>query len=460
MNRKRFFLLNMAICTILALTVAPNARAQSADALIDKLVDKGILTVKEANELREEADKNFTTAMQAKNGMPDWVSSLKFNGDFRGRFDGIFIDNKSSLYSPSNVDRDRFRYRLRFGAVATLKDDLEAGFRLISSEQAKGSSDATKTTGGNPLSGNTTLTGNGSKKFIYVDQAYGKWSPLHSDGWNASLTIGKMENPFTLSDMVFDPDYTPEGAAAQVSYNFNDSQTLKFIGGGFMLNELSTSSLDPYLFGGQLRLDSKWSPKLATSAGVAALNIVNRANLNTTAVPNQNVGNTRVAFGASDFNLLYNYNPIVADGSATYTLDSFPLYSGPFPIKAFGDYLNNPGAPSGKNTGWDAGITFGKSGKKGLWDLTYRYRYLESDAWYEELVDDDNGAFYAAAPVGGTTGYGSGTNVKGHIIKLTYSPYDSFSFGITCFLEELINNPTPSVSSQVSRLFVDAMWKF
>ena len=66
-----------------------NGHAQSVDGLLDKLVDKGVLTVKEANDLREESDKNFSTAYAAKNGMPDWVTSLRFNGDLRLRYDRI-----------------------------------------------------------------------------------------------------------------------------------------------------------------------------------------------------------------------------------------------------------------------------------------------------------------------------------------------------------------------------------
>ena len=54
----------------------PLAHAQSADALLDKLVDKGVLSVKEANELREQADEGFLKAYQAKTGMPDWVTQL------------------------------------------------------------------------------------------------------------------------------------------------------------------------------------------------------------------------------------------------------------------------------------------------------------------------------------------------------------------------------------------------
>src|SRR5882724_9996789 len=83
------------------LALSATCHAQSSDALIDKLVDKGILTTKEAQDLREEADKNFNTAIQAKTGMPDWVTSYKLSGDFRGRYDLISGEN-SAL-----VNRDR-----------------------------------------------------------------------------------------------------------------------------------------------------------------------------------------------------------------------------------------------------------------------------------------------------------------------------------------------------------------
>ena len=50
----------LAIGAATLAALSTTAHAQSADAIIDKLVDKGILTVKEAQDLRDEADKNFT----------------------------------------------------------------------------------------------------------------------------------------------------------------------------------------------------------------------------------------------------------------------------------------------------------------------------------------------------------------------------------------------------------------
>src|ERR1700686_3013044 len=85
----------LAIIAAAATLFTMNAAAQSADALIDKLVEKGILTVKEGNELREETEKNFNQAYSVKTGLPEWVTALKFSGDFRGRFEENNAENKA-----------------------------------------------------------------------------------------------------------------------------------------------------------------------------------------------------------------------------------------------------------------------------------------------------------------------------------------------------------------------------
>ena len=99
------------------------------------------------------------------------------------------------------------------------------------------------------------------------------------------------------------------------------------------------------------------------------------------------------------------------------------------------------------------GITFGKSGKKHAWDISYRYEYLEADATYDQLVDDDNGAYYQNAPTGGAVGYFGGTNLKGSLVKANYSITDSLTLSFTCYLNELINpglNPLPPVNRKTA----------
>jgi hypothetical protein len=446
-----------ATLTLLAaaasLSLTAGSQAQSADALIDKLLEKGILSTEEAKELRVEADQNFTKAYQVKSGMPEWVTALKINGDFRGRFEGFYSDN------PAFVDRNRFRYRLRLGVTATLKDQLEVGVRLGSGD-LEGIRDLR--TGTDPISGNQTFQNNASKKGVFLDLAYAEWSPLNTTEWSGSLTLGKMENPFVFSDAVFDHDYTPEGVGMGLVYRLSQDHSLALNAGGFVLDEISSDSDDPHLVGAQLRWNAKWSPRIASTAGAAAMVIGGPENLRNGDVPNINAGNTRTPL--PDGALVYNYNPVVVDAALTYTLPEFPLYPAPFPIRLGGDYIHNPAAPD-RNQAFSAGVSFGKSGKRGLWDLSYRYKYLEGDSWYEELVDSDFGAFYAAAAEGmGFSGYAAGTNAKGHIARATYSPFDSVTLSITGFLTELIDPPAvdPGVDddSQMVRLQVDAQFKF
>lgn len=427
--------------------------AQSADALIDKLVQKGVLTTEEAKNLRDEAKSDATKPSVVKSPFPDWVTSWKLNGDFRGRFERHSAEN--DLFS----NRDRFRYRLRLGTTVGILNDFEIGLRLASANPAPGGIGF----GGNPVSANTDLSDGASRKFIFLDAAYAKWTPIHSDAWMVSGTFGKMDQAFALSPMVFDADYQPEGGTLQAVWKLNQAHALRFTSAMFVLDEFNqgaSASHDPYLYGGQVVWESAWTPRIGTAVGLAAFSVVNKDNLLNPAAPNANSGNTRAATGAP----MHNFNPIIASGSVSYQLDSFPLYQGAFPIKLVGEYLDNPAAPS-NNRGWGGGLTLGKTGQKGLWELSYKYQRLEADAWYEELPDDDNGGFYAGAPAnsGLGVGYFGGTNVKGHIIKGSYAFNKSLTFSITYYLTELIQ-PTVgadgSTLSNAGHLLADLMWRF
>lgn len=438
---------------------------QSADALIEKLVDKGILTVDEAHDLRVEADKDFTKAYSVKSGLPEWVTTLRINGDMRGRFEGFYADQ------PGFVDRARWRYRLRAGVTAVMLDDLEVGFRLGSGDidNAAGIS-----RGIDPISNNQSFQNNGGKKGVFLDTAYGKWSPINTGDWLGSFTFGKMENPLVSSDLWFDNDYTPEGLAQQFSYTVNQRHTLKFNGVQLALDELGGSGKDPFLFGGQVRLDSAWNTKWSSSVGAAFMEFLNEEQLTSAAVPDINVGNSRNVLKAADgksFTLgapTVEFQTFIADAGVTYTLDSMPLHTGPFPIRVFGEFLHNFGADEANN-GYQVGISFGKAGKKRTWELTYRWKMLEGDAWYEELADSDSGGFYAGpfavASLPGVmrapgTGYGSGTNIRGHWVRLGYSPYDSLALNLTWIRLDNVDEYVPGADSGIHRLQVDAIWKF
>jgi len=463
--------MKLKLITALALITSLTANlafAQSSDALLNKLVEKGILTTEEARQLKTETDKNFTTAMSTKNGMPDWVTSLKFGGDFRGRFDSIGAANDAA------VDRNRWRYRARFGFVATIRDDFEVGLRLLS-----GDVDSGITSGLSGLGSNQSFQNNASKKGIFLDQVYGKWSPLHTDDWKGSLTFGKMEDPFEFSQlgvgmgMGIDSDYTPEGGALQLEYKLASDHKLRWINGAFVVDEISASSADPYFVGSQLRLDSKWSPHVSSSLGVMLLSFSNVDKLSNGSMPNANVGNTRyIPSGTNQANgiPLYKFNPILADASVTYLFDHAPFYKGAFPVRLAGTYLNNPAAPSGAdNYAWCTGFVIGKAGKRGTWEIAYCYKWLGANSIWEEVVDDDFGAYWAGTTGGNfgindAPGYFTGTNVRGHMTKLAYSPTDFLTLSLKWYLTSLINEPTVGLGvdreSQVSRFQLDALFKF
>src|SRR5581483_4272440 len=317
------------------------------------------------------------------------------------------------------------------------------------------------TTGGNPLSNNTTLQADGSKKFIYVDAAFGRWFPVKNDALTIAATIGKMDNPFVETPMVFDPDYTPEGGALQATYKLNDQNTFAFNGAGFVIDQLNTRG--PFLYGAQAIWNANWTPKVMSSFGVAAYDLANQGSLPiTTKTPyDSNLGNT-IATTLASTNFVSHFNPIVVDAGVTYSLDSFPLYPGAFPIRVAGEYLYNPAASS-KNRGWNAGVYLGKLSKRGSWDLSYRYQYLEADAWWDQFVDDDNIALFASSATAGTAA--GGTDIKGHQVKFDYLIFDSLTFSFTCYLNDVINKNVAGATTvagadtKAVHAMADLMWK-
>lgn len=455
-----------AAVIIIAVALAATVRtsAQSSDALLRKLVEKGILTADEAKQLKSESAKEFTSAMSVKTGMPEWVTALKFSGDFRGRF------NMDSAANEAAMARNRWRYRARFGFVATLKDDFEVGLRLASGDVDSGS-----TVGSSPLSSYQTFQNNASKKGVLLDQAYARWTPLHTEDWKGGVAFGKQPDPFVFSEvgLGMDPDYTPEGVALPLDYRLNADHSLRWVNGFFVLDELAASSNDPFLLGSQVRLESKWSRRVSTSVGVMFFSFANVDKLSNGAMPNANVGNWRIIpTGTNETDAVpqFKFNPILADASVTYLFDHAPLQSGPFPVRLVGSYMNNPAAPSSAdNYAWTGGIMLGKAGKRGTWELAYEYKWLGANAIWEEVADDDFGGYWsttAGRDFGnkGAAGFFTGTNVRGHILRLSYSTTDALMLSVRWYHTELIREPLPppgaDANSQMTRVMLDADLKF
>jgi hypothetical protein len=451
----------LALSLLSSLAFAASAHAQSADALIHKLVEKGILSQEEAATLKAESATNANKTAAERLEIAPWIQKFKFYGDFRGRFE----ENNSDV--SNYTERDRFRYRVRVGFTLTMLENFDVGLRLASGNPATTASGTL--VGGLPITANTDMSSLESRKFFWVDAAFGRWNAVKNEDTTFSATIGKMDNPFRLSNMVWDYDINPEGGALQFAHKLDEKHKLSAVGAFFVLDELNQgvgaiptvdTKDDPFTYGGQILLDSKWTEHFSTTLGVAAFSIVDNDALSSQVQPFYNSGNTRIAATGQ---LKYNYNPIIGSAMATYTLDCFPLYPGPFPITASGEYMDNPAAPA-NNTAWRAGVTFGKAGKKHAWEIAYRYQRLEADAWFDALVDDDNGAYYATGNpqmtgTGKSNGWYGGTNVKGHLMQATYSFTDFLNFTFTYYMNDLIIT-APGQKSDSAHFMADIMWKF
>src|SRR6266498_2298858 len=417
-------------------------------------LDQKVRVLERNRELEKEA-----SGAKAKEGasvfkIPDWVTSVRLMNDLRLRYDGAYAPDSDF------VSRHRVRPRLRLGGVVTLKDDFEIGFRLASTPSVG------KDSGGDPLSTNQTFEDNGSRKPVGIDWAFARWTPIHTPKWTGSFTIGKMDNPPNYTEDVFDVDYTPEGLAEQFAYKVNVNHAVSTYLGQYVFDELQFGSKDPFLFLEQLRLDSKWGEHVTTAFTVSGLSIANPESLTTANVPDSNHGNTRTTNGVP----VNDYQLLIADGSVTYNLDSFPLYKGPFPISLNGEYIHNFGA-SRDNIAYSLGPSFGRvtqTGKvqKGNWEISYRYQELQGDANYEELTASDNGAFYRSRPVGEPGSaftrptFFNGLNLRGHAFRLAYAPYDSLVIDARVWLNEPIKVLSAADKEQGVRVLVDLVWKF
>ena len=117
----------------------------------------------------------------------------------------------SEINEEGKDNRQRDRIRARFGVFPRVNSEVDVGIQLSTDE-------ASKVGVGDPISGNQTLTDEGSKKGVYLDLAYFDWHPELLKGF--SLQAGKTKNPFIQVADGF-PDgfrFQPGGDCGKVPY--------------------------------------------------------------------------------------------------------------------------------------------------------------------------------------------------------------------------------------------------
>jgi hypothetical protein len=230
-----------------------------------------------------------------------------------------------------------------------------------------------------------------------------------------------------------------------------------------LLDDIGGSARDPWLLAGRMRWEAQWDGGWSTVLGVGQLSITHALHLTAANIANNNRGNTRTAAGV----LRYAYRPFLAEAALTHTIDHLPGYAGKFPITLSGDLLHNAGAPT-QNEAWSVGLTFGRAGKAGQWEIGYRHLWIGADVWYEEMLDADYGGYYRSMPPGWNTdatslagGHGGGSNIRSNSLRTSYSPQDYLLISANLFINELIKKyPVGSTDTAATRFQLEGMVRF
>ncbi len=382
--------------------------AGDVDILVDKLVEKGILSredaigilaeTKQAAEMKQAQTKASTSA---ESKIPEWVKKINFTGDLRLRYQYEDTEGQDQ--------RNRERFRWRFGGDAIVVDGLKVGFGL-----ASGSDD--------PRSTNQTFENTFSHKSVQIDYVYAQYTPYK---W-LTLSGGKFKNPvWSPSDLLWDTDINPEGAS--VGFTVKAEPVTIFFTSGLWVIDENKSAGDPLMF--PLQLGADWNiaknVNLKTAASYYVFSSVQGKTLDFSSKTNTLVPGGGLKFDYNAFSL----------GAELGVKDLVVAYVG-----LFGEYVYNPD-PSRGNQGYIAGIRVGdkKVSDKGQWQFQYSYRRLGRDAWIDAFPDSDF--------------FGGATNMRGHEAIVEYGLMKHVSLGLDYYHTKSMDKNTDQDLLQFDLLF-------
>jgi len=400
------YIIIICITVLLLTSLKTAARAVTEmEILVDKLVEKGILTPADGDKIiresQSEAKKQQESVIkEAKTKiLPDWVQKTKLIGDFRLRYQWEDKDDSDQ--------RNRFRFRARLALETKIAETLKFTFGI-----ASGPSD--------PRSTNQTMNDVFSHKQLNIDLANGAWTPYE---W-ATLLGGKMKNPvYTVDQLIWDNDIRPEGVAAQFNRKFNDDVSGFLNAGVFILGENSVSNNNPYMFVIQPGIDWRITEcvKLKYALGWTDIpNIEGKPQLAYSAKTN-----TYEKDAAGKDIYKYGYNLLTMTGELGF---KNPLHNMVNYAALFGEFTHNT-AVSRNNNGFMTGFYFGdeKVTDKKQWQFRYSFRRLEANADLDVLPDSDF--------------YGGATGAYGHKATFQFGLMKNVWYEMNYYRTELISSP-------------------
>jgi hypothetical protein len=395
----------------------------------------------QAKDLREESAVNTNDLSKLKGA--DWASRIKFKGDFRMRDENIETERVVGSGATAQVEdaanRNRVRYRVRFGAEAQVTDNSKVVFQMASGD-------------GDPRSTNQTTTNIASQKNVWIDLAYADWAFMQG----AHLVLGKQKYPFWNPgrSLFFDADLNPEGGA--VTYErgmFFGSAYGWWLQENFNSNPAGNNE-DANIFGAQAGL------KFALLGGESrvavhyyncgACQYNNPFWVQPGSTTGSSNGNTTITqgTGSSAIQVLkYDYNMIELAAGLETTLFGLPF-------QVWADWAENTAADVKYNNAYNIGMYLGKAANRRTWEAGVLYQSMDKDALYAQMIDSDFS--------------GGVTDADGWLLRGGYAPVKNVTLIGTYYLNHLnkdvapVSGPGYAIGNDLNyqRLQLDVNYKF
>lgn len=397
------------------------AASTQVDSLIEKLVEKGILTKNEARSMKMEIAEDAKALQDdsLKSNLPTWVQNTKLKGDVRVRYQYERRVNDTE-------SRTRGRLRFRLGLDSKINDQWDVGVGLASSESGSSTDDARST--------NMTFNDSFRRGDIRLDYAYVEYKAAP---W-AKVIGGKFVKSNYLwapTDMLWDTDINPAGASVHLERKFNDTLKAYVNNGLWVIDENGKADrTDPYVVYGQAGVNlTQGVFGLNLAGNYYGFNGVKGAVLDGTSSTNTLVSSV----------LKYDYDAMGA--SAEFSIKDPSV--GMMPIEQlafFGDYIQNIDSDVDDKSGWAAGVKIGDAKVAGpkQWQLKYQYTKLGKDSWIDAFPDSDR--------------LGGATDVKGQEIELTIGIAKNVTLGFDYYKDMRIKaakNPQHMFQADVNVKF-------
>jgi hypothetical protein len=353
-------------------------------------------------------------------------TDVKFKSDFRLRYE----NNNNLLPNPARTadnTRSRAVVRFRTGIAKNINEYIGFGARLTTGDP------------NDPNTADVTLGNFLNDLTVSLDRAY---LDVRREGFYASG--GKFANPFRRTDLVWDGDVNPQGAAASYALTRSAKITPKLTGIFFIIDEFSSQEIqDSRMGGGQLELG--FHPRsdlgVTVAGGYYDYDIDRLGNgdedgdaRSNNIVRDENGDPVLPVRYVSDFDLLDIIGVVEHRG-----------FSERYPIRLVGDYVKNLGANVPEDQGFMIDLFVGKTSKRHDTRFRYGYSQCERDAVLAAFSNDNT-----TIP----------TNYEQHTVTADYVVLDDTTLNVTWYYHRELDNVDPDRDGWVSRIRLNAVIKF